>query len=93
MKNIKQITALKTFPVRHPVLRAKKPIESCHFDRDTLEFTVHSELYDSDNLLGEVSFFEAKNDSFTIEIQFQIRKISVLTALKKRFGRKTDYSC
>ena len=78
MKNIKQIIALKTFPVRHPVLRAKKPIESCHFDRDTLEFTVHSELYDSGNLLGEVSFFEAKNDSFTIEKQFQIRKISVL---------------
>ena len=78
MKNIKQITALKTFPVRHPVLRAKKPKESCHFDRDTLEFTVHSGLYDSNNLFRVISLFEAKNDSFTFKKQLQIHGISVL---------------
>ena len=40
MQNIKQIAALETFPVRHPVLRAEKLIESCHFDGDTLVTTV-----------------------------------------------------
>ena len=37
MQNIKKISALETFPVRHPVLRAEKPIESCHFEGDDLE--------------------------------------------------------
>ena len=37
MQNIKKISATETFLVRHPVLRAGKPIESCHFDGDDLE--------------------------------------------------------
>ena len=78
MKNIKQIIALKTFPVLHVVLWAEKPIESCHFDSDPLETTVHSGLYGSDNLLEVISLFESKNDSFTIEKQFQIHGISVV---------------
>ena len=78
MKNIEQIIALKTSAVRHAVLRAEKPIESCHFDSDTLEITVHSGLYDSDNLLEVISLFEAKNDSFTSKKQLQIHGISVL---------------
>ena len=71
MKNIKKITALETFPVRHPVLRAEKPIESCNFDGDTLETTVHFGLYDSHNLLGVVSLFESKNDLFTMKSNFK----------------------
>ncbi|MGO4906128.1 GNAT family N-acetyltransferase [Flavobacterium sp. W20_MBD1_R3] len=83
MKNIKQITALETFSIRHPVLRAEKPIESCHFDGDTLETTFHFGLYDSDNLLGVVSLFEAKNNLFTTEKQFQIRGMAVLKQHQK----------
>ena len=89
MKNIKKITALETFPVRHPVLRAEKPIESCNFDGDTLETTVHFGLYDSHNLLGVVSLFESKNDLFTHEKQFQIRGMAVLKQhQKKGLGEK-----
>lgn len=67
MKNTQQITALKTFPVRYPVLRAEKPIASCRFDNDTLEIR----LLDYDDILGVVSLFEAKNDSFILENNFK----------------------
>ena len=89
MKNIKKITALETFPVRHPVLRAEKPIESCNFDGDTLETTVHFGLYDSHNLLGVVSLFESKNDLFAHGKQFRIRGMAVLKQhQKKGLGEK-----
>jgi GNAT superfamily N-acetyltransferase len=89
MKNIKQIVALETFLVRHPVLRAEKPIESCLFEGDTLDTTVHFGLYDCDNLLGVVSLFEAKNNSFTHGKQFQIRGMAVLKQhQKKGLGEK-----
>lgn len=89
MQNIKKITALDTFVVRHPVLRFEKPIESCHFEGDTLETTVHFGLYETTNLLGVVSLFEVKNDMFTFEKQFQIRGMAVLKQhQKKGFGEK-----
>lgn len=89
MPNIKQIVALDTFLVRHPVLRAEKPIESCHFDGDNLETTVHFGLYDSENLVGVISLFESKNDLFTLEKQCQIRGMAVLEQhQKKGFGER-----
>ncbi|TDD78689.1 GNAT family N-acetyltransferase [Flavobacterium caseinilyticum] len=89
MQNIKQIAALDTFIVRHPVLRSEKPIESCHFEGDTLETTVHFGLFEAKNLLGVISLFEAKNDLFTSKKQFQIRGMAVLKQhQKKGFGEK-----
>ncbi|MFV8344816.1 GNAT family N-acetyltransferase [Flavobacterium sp. ZB4P13] len=89
MQNIKKITALETFPVRHPVLRAEKPIESCHFDGDILETTFHFGLYENENLAGVISLFEEKNDLFAAEKQFQIRGMAVLKEhQKKGFGEQ-----
>lgn len=66
MRNIKQIIVLETFLVRHPVLRAEKPVASCRFDNNNLE----TRLLDSDYLLGVVSLSEAKNDSSITDKQF-----------------------
>jgi GNAT superfamily N-acetyltransferase len=87
MQNIKQIAALETFPVRHPVLRAEKTIESCHFDGDNLETTTHFGLFDKNNLIGVISIFEAKNNLFVKEKQYQIRGMAVLEQYQKKgFG-------
>ncbi|MNF36440.1 Acetyltransferase (GNAT) family protein [compost metagenome] len=84
MQNIKKISALETFPVRHPVLRTEKPIESCHFEGDDLETTVHFGLFDENNLIGVISIFEAKNKLFPEERQFQIRGMAVLKEYQKK---------
>lgn len=84
MQNIKKISALETFPVRHPVLRAEKPIKSCHFEGDDLETTAHFGLFDGNNLIGVISIFEAKNKLFPDERQFQIRGMAVLHEHQKK---------
>jgi len=87
MKLIKQISALDTFPVRHPVLRDGKPVESCHFDGDNLQSTIHFGLFESDKLRAVISLFEKKNSRFETDKQFQIRGMAVLQQhQKKGFG-------
>lgn len=87
MPEIREISALETFPVRHPVLRNGKPIESCHFDGDNLHSTKHFGLYENGILAGVISVFKVKNPGFTNELQFQIRGMAVLEDYRKRgFG-------
>jgi predicted GNAT family N-acyltransferase len=87
MKIIKQISALDTFAVRHPVLRNGKPIESCQFEGDDLKSTTHFGLFESDKIQGVISLFEVKNVQFTSEKQHQIRGMAVQAQhQKKGFG-------
>ncbi|MEC5167470.1 GNAT superfamily N-acetyltransferase [Flavobacterium sp. PL11] len=86
---IKNITALETFLVRHPVLRTDKPIEDCHFDGDNLESTIHFGLYFENTIVGVISLFEAKNVLFDHKKQNQIRGMAVLKEYQKQgFGEK-----
>lgn len=87
MKIIKQISALDTFPVRHPVLRNGMPIESCQFEGDNLKSTIHFGLFESDKIQAVISLFEVKNVQFASEKQHQIRGMAVLAQhQKKGFG-------
>lgn len=84
---IKKITAFETIMVRHPVLRPGRPIESCHFDGDDLPTTSHFGLFFEGHLVGIISSFEAKNNLFSEENQFQIRGMAVLEQFQKKgFG-------
>lgn len=84
MQKIKEINALETYPVRHPVLRPGKPLESCHFDGDDLTTTKHFGFYENNNLAGVISLFEAKNTVFANEKQFQIRGMAILKNQQKK---------
>ena len=89
MSFIKNITALETFLVRHPVLRTNKPIEKCHFEGDNLESTVHFGIYLKNRIVGVISLFEVKNDLFSHKRQYQIRGMAVLIEYQKQgFGEK-----
>ncbi len=78
MTTIKKIDYNATFAVRHPVLRAGKPIESCFFEGDDLESTLHLGLFDVDKLVGVISVFKNKSTTFKASLQFQIRGMAVL---------------
>jgi GNAT superfamily N-acetyltransferase len=87
MQNIQEISAVDTFSVRHPVLRAGKPLENCRFECDDLATTKHFGLFLENNLIGVISIFEAKNQLFDNDKQFQIRGMAVLEShQKKGFG-------
>ena len=86
---LKEITALDTYSVRHPVLREGKTVESCHFEGDLLQSTIHIGLYNNAALIGVVSLFKTKNSEFKLDNQFQIRGMAVLKHHQKRgYGLK-----
>jgi GNAT superfamily N-acetyltransferase len=85
--SIKQITAICTYPVRHIVLRAGKPIESCPFDGDELASTYHFGYFIAEQLIGVISLFEVGHPTFDQQKSFQIRGMAILAAhQKKGFG-------
>jgi GNAT superfamily N-acetyltransferase len=84
MIEIKFIPSKETYLVRQPVLRAGKPIESCFFDGDDLETTVHFGLYYDEVLVGVVSIFENNNEIFSDKHQMQIRGMAVLEEFQNK---------
>ena len=84
---IKKISSVETYPVRHEVLRKGKPIETCLFKGDDDENTIHFGLYQNERLIGIISIFKEKNDLFSETNQFQIRGMAVLEEFQgKGFG-------
>ena len=83
MTTIRQIDAETTFAVRHPVLRAGKPIESCHFDGDNLESTFHFGCFENEKLVGVASIFRKESDLSADSNQFQLRGMAVLPSHQK----------
>lgn len=89
MLTLKEITALETYSVRHPVLREGKPLETCYFEGDNLQSTIHLGLFSNCALIGVVSLFKNINEAFEEKTQFQIRGMAVLTHHQKRgYGEK-----
>ena len=84
MPEIKEIAAAATFPVRHPVLRPGKAIDTCRFDGDELVTTKHFGLYVAHTLVAVISIFESKSKFFAEDRQFQIRGMAVLEAYRKQ---------
>jgi GNAT superfamily N-acetyltransferase len=81
---IRKITVTDTYTVRHIVLRAGKPIESCHFEGDELVSTHHFGCFIEDQLIGVISLFEIGNTNFAEQKSFQIRGMAVLYSHQKQ---------
>ncbi|MEY4011156.1 MAG: hypothetical protein RIT22_280 [Bacteroidota bacterium] len=81
---IQEITATETYPVRHIVLRAGKPIESCRFEGDELPSTHHLGYFLDNQLIGLASLFESENLLLGGEKSFQIRGMAVLDSHQKK---------
>src|SRR5690554_109251 len=87
MVEVKLISAPETIPVRHPVLRKGLPVETCVFDGDELDTTVHFGVFDNGNLVGVATFLENSKAIFSGK-QLQLRGMAVLENLQgKGFGK------
>ena len=84
MRNIKKISALDTYSVRHSVLREGKPIASCQFDGDDLTATHHFGYFLNNKIVGIISIFKNNNSIFASESQYQIRGMAVLLEHQKK---------
>lgn len=85
---IKQISALETYPVRHPVLRTGRPIEDCKLTFDDHKDTFHLGLYYKNKLSGVVSLMKLNNEKFEEQDQYRLRGMGVLDQFQGfGFGR------
>jgi GNAT superfamily N-acetyltransferase len=81
---IKEISTTETYLVRHPVLRKGKNLETCAFDGDTSEDTIHFGYFENESLVGVISIFKQNNPEFTEKKQLQIRGMAVLEDFQKK---------
>ena len=75
---IRKISSKDTYPVRHPVLRKGRPLDSCRFEGDDLETTFHLGLFLDDILVGVATYLKSTNPRFSEEFQYQLRGMAVL---------------
>lgn len=75
---IRKISSEDTYPVRHPVLRRGRPLDSCQFEGDDLETTFHLGLFLDDGLVGVATYLKNTNPRFSEEFQYQLRGMAVL---------------
>jgi ribosomal protein S18 acetylase RimI-like enzyme len=84
---IKSISVKETYLVRHPILRAGKPIENCEFEGDEDESTLHLGLFFKTDLIGVASFIKNSNVLFIEKKQYQLRGMAILKEYQKKgFG-------
>ena len=74
---IKSITALETYPVRHPVLRAGQNLASCIMEADDLPDTYHFGIYRDEKLVGVATFMADATSHFDGK-QYRLRGMAVL---------------
>jgi hypothetical protein len=82
---VQLITPEDTYPVRSAELRQGLPIESCHFDGDHDNETIHIGCFVDDTLATVVSFCQnshEKFNSFFKPQQYQLRGMATLEAFR-----------
>lgn len=91
---IRNITALETYPVRQPVLRAGRPVEDCYFNGDHLETTLHLGAFMDNELVAVATFLKNKDATITAlhnhktQCCYQLRGMAVLKKMQgKNIGK------
>jgi RimJ/RimL family protein N-acetyltransferase/N-acetylglutamate synthase-like GNAT family acetyltransferase len=82
--HIEKISAIETYSVRHPELRAGRPIVDCAFDLDNEDSTFHLGLYFKEDLIGVASFMKKNHVLFNENTQYQLRGMAVLKSYQKK---------
>ncbi|MBJ6369641.1 GNAT family N-acetyltransferase [Snuella sp. CAU 1569] len=75
---------MSVYKVRQPVLRGGKPIESCVFEGDDLETTIHVGVFVAGELVAVSSFLKNKHDKVLSECQYQLRGMAVLESFQNK---------
>lgn len=81
---IRTISSSQTFEIRHPILRAGQPLESCKFVGDDDDETLHFGAYDEGNLVGILSCYVNNGTHFTQGKNYQIRGVAVVEKLQQK---------
>lgn len=86
---IKEISADKTYALRHPLLREGRPIESCAMEGDDHSHTIHLGAYLDGRLIGILSAMPNSCAECLEQSAYQLRGIAVIHDLQGRGVAKT----
>ena len=81
--SLREIVAQDTWPVRHPVLRAGRPLEDVYMEADEQASTFHLGMYHNNSIVGVASFMEDTHEEFT-GIQTRLRGMAVLPEYRNK---------
>lgn len=81
--NLREIKAEETWPVRHPVLRAGRPLEDVYMEADEKESTFHLGVFYNQNIVAIASFMEDSHPDFS-GVQSRLRGMAVLPEFRKK---------
>lgn len=82
--NIIRISATDTYPVRHAELRKGRPFNSCAFEGDQLESSVHIGAYAQDKLVGVASYMAVPFSGAPDVAAMQLRGMAVLSSYHRQ---------
>lgn len=81
---IEEISTEKTYPLRHRILRAGRPIEDCVLPGDDAPTTYHLAVLDDRRIVSIGSFYEAKHPDIPGKKQFQLRGMATDEEYRRR---------
>lgn len=81
--SLREVVAQDTWPVRHPVLRAGRPLEDVYMEADEQASTFHLGMYHNNKIVGVASFMEDTHEEFT-GMQTRLRGMAVLPEYRNR---------
>ena len=81
---IRSISSEQTFAIRHPVLRAGRPLESSKFAGDNEKETHHFGAYTNNKLIGVLSCYQNNCSLLMDGKNYQIRGVAVLESHQKK---------
>ncbi|EQC46047.1 GNAT family N-acetyltransferase [Bacteriovorax sp. Seq25_V] len=86
---VKQISARDTYPIRHKILRPGREFETCIFEGDDDEQTIHLGAFVEGRLVSVASLYYEKNPLFEGENHFQLRGMATLEEFQRKgFSRE-----
>ena len=81
---IKEISTQETYPLRHRILRAGRPIEDCVLPGDDDPTTYHLAAMDNERIVSIGSFYEAGHADIPGGRQFQLRGMATDEEYRRR---------
>jgi GNAT superfamily N-acetyltransferase len=88
MIKIETITPEETYPIRHKVLRKRKPLESCIFEGNKCDSIFHFGFFENNGLKRVVSTYKQNSFIYYESVQFQVREMAIVDTEQKKGYRK-----
>ena len=81
---IKQISALETYPLRHPLLRKGQPLASCKLENDDHPASIHLGAYTDKQIIGVLSALPNPCPDYETLKAYQLRAMAVEPAFQRK---------